>query len=91
MLQTTWKTEYEKSTIFELCTDDNKSKCSSNRKDIFKSAKKIWNSTPSELLQLLLLNLFAKFLLERKYLMNNFNLCEAEISWNHKIYKFWNK
>ena len=40
-LQTTWKTEYEKSTILVLCTDDNKSKCSSNPKDIFKSAKKI--------------------------------------------------
>ena len=27
-------------TIFELCTDDNKSKYSSNHKDILKSAKK---------------------------------------------------
>ena len=34
--------------------------------------KKLWNSTPSELPQLLLLNLFAKFLTERKYLMNTF-------------------
>ena len=66
MLQTTWKTEYEKSTIFELCTDDNKSKCSSNRKDIFKSAEKIWNSTPSELLQLLLLNLFYEIPIRKK-------------------------
>ena len=32
--------------------------------------KKLWNSTPSELPQLLLLNLFAKFLTERKYLIN---------------------
>ena len=45
-------------TIFELYTDDNKSKYSSNPKDILKSEKKIMkNSTPSELPQLLLLNL----------------------------------
>ena len=57
-------------TIFELHTDDNKSKYSSNPMSILKSAKKIRNSTPSELPQLLLLNLFGKFLTERKYLMN---------------------
>ena len=58
-------------TIFELYTDDNKSKYSSNPKDILKSAKKIMkNSTPSELSQMLLLNLFGKFRTERKYLMN---------------------
>ena len=65
-------------TIFELYTDDDKSKYSSNPKDILKSAKKKKkekkkkeNSTPSELPQLLLLlNLFRKFLTERKYLMN---------------------
>ena len=58
-------------TIFELYTDDNKSKYSSNPKDILKSEKKIMkNSTPSELPQLLLLNLFGKFLTEKKYLMN---------------------
>ena len=58
-------------TIFELYPDNNKSKYSSNPKVILKSAKKIMkNSTPSELSQLLLLNLFAKFLTERKYLMN---------------------
>ena len=33
--------------------------------------KIIKNSTPSEFPQLLLLNLFGKFLTERKYLMNN--------------------
>ena len=37
--QSTWKREYAKS-IFELYTDDNKSKYSSNPKDIPKSAKK---------------------------------------------------
>ena len=58
-------------TIFELYTDDNKSKYSSNPKDILKSAKKIMkNSTPSELSQLLLMILIRKFVTEGKYLMN---------------------
>ena len=58
-------------TMFELYTDGNKSQYSSNPKDILKSEKKIMkNYTPSELPQLLLLNLFGKFLTERKYLMN---------------------
>ena len=57
--------------IFELYTDDNKSKHSSNPNDILKSAKKIMkNSTPSKLSQLLLLNSFAKCLTVRKYLMD---------------------
>ena len=55
-------------TIFELNTDDNKSKYSSNLKDILKSEKKI--ITPSALPQLLLMNLFGKFLPEKKNLMN---------------------
>ena len=60
-------------TIFELYTDDSKSRYSSNPKDIKseKKKKKIMKiSTPSELPQLLLLNLFRKFLTETKYLMN---------------------
>ena len=58
-------------TIFESNTDDSKSRYPSNPKDI-KSEKKIMKiSTPSELPQLLLLNLFRKFLTERKNLMNN--------------------
>ena len=58
-------------TIFELYPDNNKSKYSSNPKDIVKSEEKIMkNSTPSELSQLLLLNFFGKFLTERKYLIN---------------------
>ena len=55
-------------TIFELYTDDNKSKYP---KDILKSAKKQQQqqkkkrkSTPTELPQLVLLNLFAKSLTE---------------------------
>ena len=45
-------------TIFELYTDNNKSKYSSNPKDILKSEKRLKNSTPSELPQPRLLNLF---------------------------------
>ena len=40
--------------MFELYTDDNKSKYSINPKDILKSEKKKKNSTSSQLLQLLL-------------------------------------
>ena len=58
-------------TIFELYTDDNKLKHSSNPKDILKSAKKIMkNSTQRELPQLVLMNLLAKVLTEIKYLIN---------------------
>ena len=62
----------KKQTIFELYTDDNKSKSSSNPMNILKSEKKkkLYNSTPSTLPELLLLNLFGNFLTERKYLMN---------------------
>ena len=57
--------------IFELHADDDKSKYPSNPKDILKFAKKIMkNSTPSKLLQLLLLNFVAKSLTEKKYLLN---------------------
>ena len=56
-------------TIFELCTDKNKSKYSSNPKDILKSAKTNYEAL-HQIPQLLILNLFAKFLTERKYLMN---------------------
>ena len=59
-------------TIFELYTDDNKSKYSSNPKDILKSAKKkrIMKNSSSKLPQLQLLNLFRKFLTEGKNIMN---------------------
>ena len=58
-------------TIFELYTDNNKLKHSSNPKDILKSAKKIMkNSTQRELPQLVLMNLLAKVLTEIKYLIN---------------------
>ena len=74
-------------TIFELYPDDNNSKYSSNPKEIRKSAKKkkkLWNSTPSELPQLLLLNLFAKFL-TKKISNEHFNLCEAKISLDETV------
>ena len=58
----------ENQTIFELYTDDNKSKYSSNHMNILKSAKKIRNSAPRVLPELLLMNLFGKFLTERKIL-----------------------
>ena len=69
-------------TKFELHTDDNKLKHSSNPKDILKSAKKIMgHSTPSELSQLVLLNLFAKFLTEKKYLMNTLIFVRLKYLW----------
>ena len=58
----------ENQTIFELYNDDNKSKYSSNHMNILKSAKKIRNSAPRVLPELLLMNLFGKFLTERKIL-----------------------
>ena len=67
-------------TIFELYTDDNKSKYSSNPKDILKSAKKImklytkWTSTAAT-------TEFVCKIPNRKKISNeHFNLCEAEIS-----------
>ena len=47
------------------------------------------NSTPRKLPLLLLLNVLGKFITERKYLMNIFNLREAEISLE-EIIKFIN-
>ena len=59
-------------TISQLYTDNNNSKYSCNPKNILKSAKKImkiftsWRQLPK-----LLPSFSAKFLTERKYLMNN--------------------
>ena len=58
----------ENQTISKLYTDDNKSKYSSNHMNILKSAKKIRNSAPRALPELLLMNLFGKFLTERMIL-----------------------
>ena len=62
--------------IYELYTDDNKSKYSSNPKNIFKSAKKFMKNLTlrRQLPNLLPLNFSAKFLTEKKYLMNNLTL-----------------
>ena len=63
-------------TKFELYTDDNKLKYSSNPKDILKSTKKIMrNSTTVATTE------FVCKILNRKKISNeHFNLCEAEIS-----------
>ena len=71
----------ENQTIFELYTDDNnKSKCSSNPKDILKSAKNImklytkWASTAATT------DFVCKISNTKKISDENFNLCEAEIT-----------
>ena len=67
-------------TIFELYTDDNKSKNSSNPKDILKSAKKImklytkWTSTAATT------EAVFKIPNIKKISNEHFNICEAEIS-----------
>ena len=67
-------------TIFKLYTDDNKSKYSSNPKDILKSAKKImklytkWTSTAATT------EFVWKIPNRKKISYEHFNLCEAEIS-----------
>ena len=60
-------------TISELYADDNESTYSSNLIDAPKSAKKTMkNFTPRrQLSKLILLNFLAKFLTNRKFLMNN--------------------
>ena len=66
-------------TIFELYTDDNKSKYSSNPMNILKSAKKImklytkWTSTAATT------EFVWKIPNRKKISYENFNLCEAEI------------
>ena len=67
-------------TIFELYDDDNKSKYSSNPKDILKFAKKImklhtkWTSTAATT------ELVCKIPNRKKISNEHFSLCEAEIS-----------
>ena len=71
--------------MFDLYTNDNKSKHSSNPKDILKSAKKImkpytkWTSTAAT-------TEFVCKIPNRKKISNeHFNLCEAEISLDEVI------
>ena len=67
-------------TIFELYTDDNKSKYSSNPMNILKSAKKImklytkWTSTAATT------EAVSKIPNIKKISNEHFNLCDAEIS-----------
>ena len=67
-------------TIFELYTDDNKSKYSSNPMNILKSAKKImklytkWTSTAATT------EAVCKIPNIKKISNEHFNICEAEIS-----------
>ena len=67
-------------TIFELYTDDNKSKYSSNPMNILKSAKKImklytkWTSTAATT------EFVCKIPNRKKICNEHFNLCESEIS-----------
>ena len=79
-LWSTWKTNMKNQTIFELYTDDNKSKYSSNPMNILKSAKKImklytkWTSTAAT-------TEFVCKIPNRKKISNeHFNLWEAKIS-----------
>ena len=71
-------------TIFELYTDDNKSKYSSNPKDIVKSAKKLlklytkWTSTAPT----------TEFVYKTP---NRKKISNEHFFRNHEIYKFWNK
>ena len=68
-------------TIFELFTDDNKSKYSSNAKDILKSAKKIMKLYTKSTSTAAATTEFVCKIPNRKKISNkHFNLCEAEIS-----------
>ena len=57
-------------TIFELYTDDNKSKYSSNPKDILKSEKKYEKLYTKRTSTAATTDFFRKFLTERKYPMD---------------------
>ena len=59
------------------------------RKFLYLQKRFMKNSTPRKLPLLLLLNALGKFITERKYLMNIFNLREAKISLE-EIIKFIN-
>ena len=68
-------------TIFELYTDDNKSKYSSNPKDILKSEKKNYEKLYTKQTSTAATTEFVQKIPNRKKISNeHFNLCEAEIS-----------
>ena len=67
-------------TMLELCTDDNKSKYSSNPKDILKSAKKIMKLYTKWTFTAATTEFVCKIPNRKKISNEHFNLCEAEIS-----------
>ena len=67
-------------TIFELFTDDNKSKYSSNAKDILKFAKKIMKLYTKSTSTAATTEFVCKIPNRKKISNKHFNLCEAEIS-----------
>ena len=68
-------------TIFELYTDDNKSKYSSNPKDILKSAKKKICEKLIKQTSTAATTEFVQKIPNRKKISNeHFNICDAEIS-----------
>ena len=94
LFQSTWKTESKSHNFWIIC-DDNKLNYSSNPKNIFQFGKKIKNKNlyiKDTTFKVLLLNFLAKFLKERKYLMNNLTYTrQTYFRWDHKIYKISNK
>ena len=68
-------------TIFELYTDDNKSKYSSNPKDILKSEKKNYEKLYTKQTSTAATTEFVQKIPNRKKISNeHFNICDAEIS-----------
>ena len=66
-------------TLYELYTDDNKSKYSNNPKSIFKSSKKFYESKkPTS--KAAMTEILTKISSRRKVSNGKFNLCEAKIS-----------
>ena len=65
-------------TTFELYNDDNKSKYSSNPKDILKSAKKLWKTLHQA--NFATTEFVSKIPNRNKISNERFNLCETEIS-----------
>ena len=67
-------------TIFELYTDDNKSKYSSNPKEILKSTKNIYENLYTKQTSTAAATEFLSKILNRNKISNqNFNLCETKI------------
>ena len=72
-------------TIFELYTDDNKSKYSSNPKDILKSAKKNYGTLHQVNIHSCYYWICLQIPNRKKISNKHFNLCESEISLDETI------